>query len=182
MSPNLLVSVITPSIPGRERFLDECKRSVAAQAPSTVYAWEHLVWLDEERKGCSATVNRLASMAGGEWLLPIADDDLLLPGCLDSLLIAAGEADIVYSPPLVTGNEDRWWFFQAPPCIPSTALIRATLWRDLGGYDETLRHEEDRDLWTKALAAGARFERVDSPTWIYRQHDSNKSFNKETVA
>ncbi len=60
--------------------------------------------------------------------------------------------------------------------IPSCALIRASLWRDLGGYDETLKREEDRNLWVKVLDAGARFVRVDDPTWVYRQHQAQKSF------
>ena len=166
-----LVSILTPSIPERDAFLDECERSVFAQ---TFVDFEHLVMVDVEHAGCSVTVNKLASIAQGEWLLPLADDDLLLPGALDSLLAADG--DIIYSPPLVTGNEDRWWFFQEPPALPATALIRASLWRDLGGYDESLKREEDRDLWVKALAAGARFTRVDEPCWVYRMHSSNKSF------
>lgn len=144
--------------------LIECRRSVMYQT----VGGEHLVEIDHKREGCAVTMNRLAAQEKGEWVLPLADDDLLLPGCLQSLLTASDEADVVYSPPLVTGNEDRWWFFQAPPVIPSCALIRASLWRDIGGYDETLKREEDRDLWVKALAAGARFVRVDEPTWVYR--------------
>jgi hypothetical protein len=109
--------------------------------------------------------------------MPLADDDLLLPGCLASLL-AGQEADVIYSPPLVTGNEDRWWFYQEPPVIPAVALIRRTLWDDLGGYDETLSREEDRNLWVKAIEAGATFWRVLEPCWVYRQHGGNKSFNQ----
>lgn len=174
-----LVSVLTPSVPERWAYLAECEASVRAQ---TFDRWEHLVAVDDLREGCAVTMNRLAVEARGEWLLPLADDDLILPGCLETLLRAHHEefpkinADVIYSPPLVTGNEDRWWFYQAPPAIPSFALIRASLWRDLGGYDETLTREEDRDFWVKAIAAGARFVRVDEPTWVYRMHDSNKSF------
>jgi hypothetical protein len=82
----------------------------------------------------------------------------------------------VYSPPLVSGNEDRWWFFQAPPVIPSTALIRRSLWDRLGGYDEGAVREEDRKMWVKAVEMGARFVRVDEPCWVYRQWQGNKSF------
>lgn len=170
-----VVTVITPAILGREPLLLECERSVTAQ---TFEMWEHLILLDDEGAGNSVTVNRLVAEAKGEWLLPLADDDLLLPGCMSILLLHAADADIVYAPPLVNGNEDRWWFYQAPPLIPSFALIRAELWNELGGYDETLAHEEDRRMWTKALDAGARFVRVDEPCWVYRQHSSNKSFNK----
>ena len=167
------ISVLTPSIPGRERFLDECERTVLTQ---TYRGWEHLGLVDERLEGCSRTMNRLAAEARGDWLLPLADDDLLLPGCLAALLAASLNADVVYAPPLVTGNEDRWWFFQSPPAIPSFALIRRSLWVELGGYDETVIREEDRRLWEKAVAAGARFVRVDEPCWIYRQHPGNKSF------
>lgn len=170
------VSVLTPTVPQRSRMLDECRASVAAQL------WrgrepdhEHLWQIDNDGDGCAVMMNRLAASAKGEWLLPLADDDLLLPGCLATLLAHADAGDVIYAPPLVTGNEDRWWFFQAPPAIPSFALIRASLWRDLGGYDETLRREEDRDLWVRALDAGARFVRVEEPCWVYRQHDGNKS-------
>lgn len=154
--------------------LAECRASVLSQ---TVDCWEHLVLEDTRREGCSTIVNRLVERAQGEWLLPLADDDLILPGCIETLLAASEDADVVYAPPLVTGNEDRWWFFQAPPVIPSTALIRRSLWLELGGYDEGLSREEDRQLWIAALAAGARFVRVDDPCWIYRQWSGNKSFN-----
>lgn len=174
-----LVSVLTPSIPTRAHLLRECRRSVLCQ---TYEQWEHLVEVDRDREGCAVVMNRLAADAKGEWLLPLADDDLLLPGCLETLLAGAEGADVVYAPPLVTGNEDRWWFFQEPPAIPSFALIRRSLWERLGGYDEALRREEDRQLWVAALAAGARFERVDAPTWVYRLwtkpdgQPGNKSF------
>lgn len=169
----MTVSVLTPSVSERELMLEECRLSVKAQ---TLHPLEHLIEIDTGREGCSAVMNRLAEKAQGDWLLPLADDDLLLPGCLATLLPHTKGADIVYAPPLVTGNEDRWWFFQEPPAIPSFALIRRTLWAELGGYSEGLRREEDRDLWTRALDIGARFVRVDEPTWVYRQHSGNKSF------
>lgn len=142
----------------------------------TFQNFEHLVGLDEDREGCSNTINSLAAGAHGEWLLPLADDDLLLPGALATLLAASEGADVVYAPPLVTGNEDRWWFFQAPPVIPSFGLIRKELWDRIGGYDESLTREEDRAFWVAALELGARFVRVDYPCWVYRQHSGNKSF------
>jgi glycosyltransferase involved in cell wall biosynthesis len=174
-----MVSILTPSLPEREAMLDECVASVESQIFPD---WEHMIEVDRDRVGCAVTMNRLAADAEGKWLLPLADDDLLLPGCLDRLLERSEGADVVYSPPLVTGNEDRWWFFQAPPVIPSCALISTGLWRELGGYDDRLLNEEDRDLWTRALDVGAIFVRVDEPCWIYRQHSANKSFNKQAAA
>ena len=173
-----LVSVLTPTIRERRQMLEECELTVKFQTYQEV---EHVIRADEHHDGCSVTINRCFAASKGDWVLPLADDDLLLPGGISALLHESEHADVVYAPPLVTGNEDRWWFFQEPPAIPSTALIRRSLWAELGGYDESLNHEEDRDMWTKALEQGARFARVDEPVWIYRQHAQNKSFNKATV-
>lgn len=168
--------MLTPTITGREQMLAECRASVLWQ---TYSGWEHLRLLDEERNGCAATMNQLAEEARGEWLLPLADDDLLLPGCLNTLIHNTKDADVVYSPPLVWGVENPWWFFQEPPVIPSFALIRAELWRAVGGYDNEWNREEDRRLWQRALDAGARFVKVDGqPTWVYRVHAGSKSFNQ----
>jgi len=167
------VSVITATVEGRENLLVECISSVRSQ---TFEDFEHVVVLDSELRGCSWAVNEAVARSSGEWLFLIADDDLMLPGCLEHLMAASADADVVYSPPLVSGNEDRWWFFQAPPVIPATALIRRSLWDQLGGYDESALREEDRKLWVKAVELGARFVRVDEPCWVYRQHRSQKSF------
>lgn len=175
MTDKVVVSVMTPSITERGALRIECRQSVASQ---TYRAFEHLVVVDKAREGCAVTMNRLAKAASGEWLLPLADDDLLLPGALAALMRHVAEADVVYAPPLVWGNGDGH-FWGEPPKIPSFALVRASLWEELGGYDEGRIREEDRDLWARALAAGARFVRTDDePTWIYRFHGGNKSYNR----
>jgi glycosyltransferase involved in cell wall biosynthesis len=172
LRPRPLVSVLTPTIVGREAFLEECMISVNGQ---TYTNFEHLVKLDSHKRGCAQIMNQLARKARGQWLLPLADDDLLLPAALETLLEADG--DIIWSPPLVWGNDSRH-FFGEPPEIPSFALIRKSVWEELGGYEESSIREEDRKLWTKALEAGKVFTKVDSdPTWVYRHHGGNKSYN-----
>lgn len=170
-----VVSVLTPTIKGREAFLAECRASVLVQ---TFPDWEHLRLLDEHRVGCAATMNALAAEADGDWVLPLADDDLILPGCLAALLAVSDDADVVYSPPLVWGVENPWWFFQEPPAIPSFGLIRRELWEKVGGYDYLWNREEDRRFWTRAVELGARFVKAASaPTWVYRIHQGSKSFH-----
>jgi glycosyltransferase involved in cell wall biosynthesis len=169
-----MVSVLTPTIKGREHYLAECRASVVFQ---TSGHWEHLRLVDTDHQGCAATMNALAAEALGTWLLPLADDDLLLPGCIKALLGATGDADVVYPVPLVWGMEPGT-YQQAPPAIPSLALIRRTLWERLGGYDTEWQREEDRRLWIRAMATGARFVRYDAqPTWVYRFHGANKSLH-----
>ena len=169
------VSVLTPTIPERADLLEECIASVTAQ---TFKDMEQLIGVDEGRRGCSWMMNQLAQQAKGEWVIPFADDDLLLPGAVARLLEASDDADVVYSPPLVSQNGETH-FFGVPPDIPSFGLIRRTLWQVLGGYDTSRSREEDRDLWTRALKEGARFVRIGEPQYVYRFHArSSKHQNK----
>ena len=166
-----LVSVLTPSVPERAAMLEEACASVDAQ---TLRRWEHLVDVDTGYTGCARTVNRLAAAATAEWLLILADDDLLKPDCLARHFRASKEADIVYGPPTVEG-EDASTFHGDPPAIPSLCLIRRHIWEDLGGYQEDLTQREDRNLYERALERGIRFVRIPQETWVYRFHGVNKS-------
>ncbi len=172
-----IISVLTPTIPERKDLLAECRASVVVQTTPDGRDFEHLILEDTDREGCAITMNRLAKDAQGDWLLPLADDDLLLPGCLKRLLAASAEADIVYPRPVVWGEPDGP-FVREPPNIPSLALIRTDLWTRLGGYNEHLTEKEDNDLWLRAEGM-ARFVCYDAaPTWVYRFHvGRNKSRN-----
>ncbi len=179
-----LVSVLTPTIPERDRLLGECRQSVVVQHLDQAFNrdFEHLILIDHDHEGCAITMNRLAKAAEGTWLLPLADDDLLLPGAIWKLLEASrddadGPIDVVYPRPLVWGESDVA-FCREPPDIPSLALVRKSLWDSLGGYNEALTEREDNDLWLRAQGV-ARFVCYDKqPTWVYRLgHGGNKSRN-----
>ena len=164
--------MLTPTIPGREELLEECRASVAGQ---TVQVHEHLTLLDDEGLGCSTIMNTLADHAKGDWLFILADDDLMLPRCLELMLSVAGGAQIVYSPPLVWG-EDPQQFCQSYPNIPAVALIAKGFWDLIGGYDTDLLATEDREFWVTAAMRSPEIRRyADNPTWVYRFHGGNKS-------
>lgn len=168
------MSILTPTILGRENLLAELRASVRAQ---TFLHWEHLVRRDIDRVGCAKTMNALAAEARGEWLFPIADDDLMLPGCLGALVEVAWDYDVVYSTPLVWG-EDGAQFRGDPPGIPAVALIRRRAWEEMGGYNPQLGETEDRDLWERMQQQAKTFCRYEAaPTWVYRFHGGNKSRN-----
>ena len=155
--------------------LAECKLSVQAQTePHDIY--EHLVLVDRERRGCSWAINQLAAFAHGEWLLPLADDDLILPRCLYSLLERSAEGDIIYSPPLVSRNGSQH-FFGAPRRSPRSRSSAASCGSSSGATTSRARREEDRKMWKKAMEVGATFVRVDEPLWVYRFHQGNKSYH-----
>lgn len=69
------VTVITPTISGREHLLEECIESVKKQ---TIVPMEHRVKLDEHRVGPARIRNELAAGVRTEWITFLDDDDILL--------------------------------------------------------------------------------------------------------
>ncbi len=174
-------AVLTATLPERSLLLEECKASVSSQTvPCT-----HLVGVDEKREGPSEIRNRLAADSPADWLLPLDDDDLLDPDFLEVLSPHLDGADVVYGWCRVEGKDD--WspnrLFRPDPLlsynfIPVTALIRAELWRDVGGF--RTERVEDWRFWQRCLAAGARFRCVDEILWTYRIGVSESSRNDWT--
>ena len=82
------VTVITPSMPSRERFLAEAMASVAAQTVPVA----HLIIVDEGRSVAEKR-NALVEAADTEWVAFLDDDDLLDPHHIETLL--GHDADVV---------------------------------------------------------------------------------------
>lgn len=167
---SLSVAVLTPTVEGREEMLAECRASVTAQTVPV----EHLVEVDVDGCGPQRIRNRLATVAQAEWLLPLDDDDLLDPECVEVLLERCADADVVYPWCRVDGRDD---FFIVNKLfhpgslfvqnyIPVTALIRSSFFRMLGGYRDV--ELEDHDLWQRAYLHGGRFVCVPEVLWTYR--------------
>jgi glycosyltransferase involved in cell wall biosynthesis len=55
------------------------------------------------------------------------------------------------------------------------SIVRYRVYQTIGGFDESLRTNEDYDFWLRAAAAGFRFYRNDEPLGYYRQRDDSLS-------
>lgn len=191
------VTVVTPCIPERFGMLNQCIASVDAQL---VKPKRHVIGIDYERVGCAALMNDLVAAVDTEWIVPLADDDLLMKHFVGEMVAHAGTAAVTYSRPVAVGADwaPRRYEFSAPELrkenyIPSTALIRTDLWRKIGGYrtrEDPSEHDfwskwrashnfnddmfpDDWDFWLRALDSGAFFRHVPSRNWVYRFHTDN---------
>jgi glycosyltransferase involved in cell wall biosynthesis len=55
------------------------------------------------------------------------------------------------------------------------SLFRRRVYEVIGGFDESLRTNEDYDFWLRAAIAGFRFTRNDQPLAFYRRRDDSLS-------
>lgn len=127
-----------------------------------------------QRSGASAARNAGASLAGGEILMFLDDDDVWEPRKVEtqlSLFAAHPEAAAVYTGMLAVDDTNGGKVLHAsrdhlsgktwPEILfrnfvgPTSAVaMRAQLFHDLGGFDQQLSALQDYDLWLRLSMAG----------------------------
>jgi glycosyltransferase involved in cell wall biosynthesis len=145
--------------------------------------------------GISSARNRALSEAAGEYIAILDGDDIWLPEYLESqlsVLRARPDVDIVTGNGFnLGGPNDGETTRPYPDARPQPTLVdivadeqaifimsgfRRRVYETIGGFDESLRTNEDYDYWLRAAAAGFRFARNDRPLCRYRRrHDSLSS-------
>lgn len=192
------VTVVMPTIPGRDSLRERALASVRAQ---TLQPLETIVVTDRTRLGAAWARNLGAAQVTTTWLAWLDDDDEFLPHHLETLLAATQVADptpdLVYACMEVVGGRDPTAVAQdgqwVNPCgvpfgheqeqhlryqgnfIPVTYLVRAQLVREVGGMPPSggRGYEEDYQLLLRLLNVGARFLHVPQVTWRYHFHQAN---------
>jgi glycosyltransferase involved in cell wall biosynthesis len=202
--PDPLVTVVVASFNG-ERFLRATLESLFAQefasfeavfvddgstdATGEIARSFPVRYVRQENRGLPAARNAGLAVARGELVAFLDDDDLLPPAKL--ALQAAylqGHPDVG----CVLGHQD--WIVEEgvePPPLPRdpifgvpggiqlvTAMIRRRVLDELGGFDESYRYAEDRDLFIRMREHGVRIEVLPDLVLHKRLHGSNMTMNK----
>lgn len=168
------ITVITPTILGRERQLERAGQSVLEQTLPASWLIQH----DTHRDGPAVVRNRMLAEVETEWVAFLDDDDELYP---DHLKLCARMAtlqslDVVY--PGYDCDSDPVNCFGIPfdasllkrrNFIPVTTLCRTEKVVDAGGFrnhpDEHGNPCEDWGLWLSMLDRGAKFGHLPVKTW-----------------
>jgi glycosyltransferase involved in cell wall biosynthesis len=146
----------------------------------------------------SAARNFGIKQAKGEWIAFLDDDDIWLPAKLERQLAAAHstKADMITASAIEfrpNGSENvaqmplgQGWTYVQAICherwssIPSAVIVRKSALLDVGGFDPSLRCEEDSDLWRR-LSWRHTIHQVDEPLLRYRMGHGHLSGNRWLV-
>lgn len=137
--------------------------------------------------GLAGSRNAGIRAARGEFIALLDDDDIWLPNKLEvqrQYMEENPQCSAVHcSVTAFFGNkpDEIWTYFGARPMtlaqaltenywvVPSTLMIRTSVLRDLGGFDESFRECEDRDFMIRCTAAGYRIEGIRQPLIRFRR-------------
>lgn len=174
-----MITIVTPTIPGREPLYEECRASVAALTHTEPLT--HITMLDVNGDGPAVMRNRMLEQVVTEWTVFLDDDDLLFPNYLDAVDPHLAGADVVYTAWQLSGAIDPVPYprfdaglLRQHNIIPVTACVRTEAVRAVGGFP-TDAELEDHALWLALLDAGARFAYTPVIAWHYRRHPGSRT-------
>jgi len=171
------ITVITPTIPGREPMLAEAEASVAAQ---TIKPEVHLTCLDGTGTGPAWARNLMLEQVETPWVAFLDDDDLLDRHHLD--ILSSGTADVRASfcrfsneelpPQFINRRYDRDTM-RRHGIFGITVLARLDAIVDSGCFGG--ERYEDWALWNRMADNGCSFEVIPIETWTYRIGHGNRT-------
>jgi glycosyltransferase involved in cell wall biosynthesis len=156
---------------------------------------DRIRYIYQQNRGLSAARNAGIRAARGEWVALLDADDRWHPEKTEVQLEAAERAggyDFIGTPgtqePMPErlrrevetrrlGVED---ILQESPVTASSVIVRRHCFEHVGGFDESLRSVEDRDMWLRLIVHYPALQ-VKSPCWSYRTHPGQMSRNAGTM-
>lgn len=132
--------------------------------------------------GLASAANYGIKQAFGGYIVRLDADDWLHPDfclVLSNYLDTHADADVVYCDYTKINIEENISEVIRQPKFPlgSCMMYTRSLWEDLGGYHESLTHQEDYDFWMRIQTREYQCHHIDLPLWYYRQHDKQMSNN-----
>ena len=143
-----------------------------------------------QNRGLPATRNTAIAKARAKLIALLDADDYWTANHLETITARLSEtgADLVHSgsvlfdsdsgreleirapSPEQVGDFPRSLFIADYVIQPASVVLTKELWTRVGGFDETYRYVEDREMWLRCARSGARFLFSGENTCFYRKH------------
>ena len=170
---------------GSQDGTEEIVRQFAGEVSQSVVFQRHA-----QNRGLPATRNTAIAQAHAKFIALLDADDCWEPNHLETTVagFADGFADLVHagsvlfdsdsgraleirSPSLEQVRDFPRSLFVADYIIqPASVVLTKELWKRVGGFDESYRYVEDREMWLRCARSGARFRYTGENTCLYRKH------------
>lgn len=138
-------------------------------------------YFKKENGGLGSARNYGINRAKGNYILPLDSDNTISKSFAKNALTIFEENEnvgVVYGDAMYFGEKNEFWKVGAfdkyrmleHNYIDACAIIRKSLFIDLGLYDELLPHQghEDWDFWLRVLASNYTFYYLEEVTFNYR--------------
>jgi len=148
----------------------------------------------QANQGISNARNHAMRVAAGSFFAILDSDDMWLPSYLERQLdvlsnnpgcdIVTGNARFLGSAldgqaarpsPDARGEPTLARMLEDETAVFIMSVFRRRVYEVIGGFDESMRTNEDYDFWIRAAIAGFRFCRNDEPLGRYRRRDDSLS-------
>jgi len=160
-------------------------------------------WQRSERnQGLPATRNAGVASARGEYIALLDADDYWTAEHIETLrsTLVKTAADIAHSGSVLFNSESgeilgirapdddavcncpRSLYDGVYTIQPSSVMIRRDVLKRVGGFNESFRYVEDREMWLRCARAGARFAFSGQNTCFYRKHSAALSTHAAEMA
>lgn len=174
---------------------DNSVEVIEKMKPACEARFKRFEFRHRSNKGLSITLNEALEWCEGSYYFPLASDDIIYASIISkevSLLekrkecgMCHAHAESIYSKPNVEDDSTYLHEFTFEQLINKnmiyapTVMIRMSILKMLGGFDESL-YMEDWDMWLRILDAGYKIAFVNEILAFYRQHENNsyKNFSR----
>lgn len=130
---------------------------------------KEISYISEKDNGIYHAMNKGIEMARGEWVLFLGSDDELVTDGIKNLMLGTEGADVVYGSTVLVYGSGRKTIrrSQESSIIPlhsaavhQSVIMRKTMLKELGGFDEKYKLLADYDISLRAFLAGYKFVRT----------------------
>lgn len=178
-----LITVVIPTIEGRENLLVEavesCRNQSCGEEPMIVTC------LDKGRSGPAWIRNEVMRQVWTPWALFLDDDDVLHEDYFERMVPhLTGKYSVVYSWCVEMGfsagldHDFDPEVLRGANFIPVTACVKTEMFRRVGGFPLGIAYE-DWGLWLRILDAGGKFKNVPEKLWTYRRHEGSRTHQNQ---